>query len=132
MCFNFILRVVLKHFSFFEELSDILSYMCMGLHVKYPKVCLILMTLKFFEKMLEYQVTNLMQIRPVGAELFHTDGGTDEGQLIDAFRNCGNTPKLIFSDSIFYYLKRAKSCKVSLKAVSGKKLKRRPTVDSLQ
>jgi hypothetical protein len=38
-----------------------------------------------------------MQIRPVGAELFHahiqTDGPTDKTQLIVAFRNYANAPK---------------------------------------
>ena len=33
-----------------------------------------------------------MKIRPVGAELFHTDGRTDM-KLIVAFRNFANTPK---------------------------------------
>jgi len=31
-----------------------------------------------------------MQIRPVGAELFHADGLT---KLISVFRNCANAPK---------------------------------------
>jgi hypothetical protein len=38
-----------------------------------------------------------MKIRPVGAELFHTDGRTnrqaDMPKLIFAFRNTGNAPK---------------------------------------
>ena len=34
-----------------------------------------------------------MKIRPVGAELFHTDGQTDMPKLIFAFRNTANTPE---------------------------------------
>jgi len=33
-----------------------------------------------------------MKIRPVGAELFHADGQTDESKLILAFRNFANSP----------------------------------------
>jgi hypothetical protein len=39
-----------------------------------------------------------MKIRPVGAELFHTDGRTDRQtdmtKLIASFRNFANTPKI--------------------------------------
>jgi len=34
--FNFLCVFYLKHFYFLEELSEILSYMYIGLHVKYP------------------------------------------------------------------------------------------------
>jgi len=34
-----------------------------------------------------YQISNLMKIRPVGAELFHVDGRADMTKLIVAFRN---------------------------------------------
>ena len=34
-----------------------------------------------------------MKIRPVGAELFHTDGRPDTTKLIVAFRNFVNAPK---------------------------------------
>jgi len=34
-----------------------------------------------------------MKIRPVGAELFHTDGQTDMTELIVAFRNFANAPQ---------------------------------------
>jgi hypothetical protein len=40
---------------------------------------LIVITLEIFLKIFEYQVTILIKIRPVRAELFHADGGTDEG-----------------------------------------------------
>ena len=36
---------------------------------------------------------NFMQIRPVGAELFQTDGWTDMTELIVAFHNFANAPK---------------------------------------
>ena len=34
-----------------------------------------------------------MKIRPVGAELFHTDGQTDMTKLTDVYRNFANAPK---------------------------------------
>jgi len=39
------------------------------------------------------QVSNFMKIRPVGAELFHTDGRTDMTKLIVVFRNFANAHK---------------------------------------
>jgi len=34
-----------------------------------------------------------MKIRPLGAESFHADRGTDMMELITAFRNFANAPK---------------------------------------
>jgi hypothetical protein len=46
------------------------------------------------------QITNLMKIRPVGAELFHADGQrdgwSDMTKLIVAFNNFANAPKQSF------------------------------------
>jgi hypothetical protein len=39
------------------------------------------------------QTPNFMEIHPVGAELFHADGGADMTQLIVAFRNFVKAPK---------------------------------------
>jgi len=36
MCFDFLFKFYLKHFSFYEELSEILSHMYIGIHVKFP------------------------------------------------------------------------------------------------
>jgi hypothetical protein len=36
-----------------------------------------------------------MKIRPVGAELFHTDGRTDTAKPTVAFRNFANVPKKV-------------------------------------
>lgn len=55
------------------------------------------------------QISNFMKINPVEAELFHSDGCTD-GQsemanLIVAFLNCANAPKIISavnSEKIFH------------------------------
>jgi hypothetical protein len=53
--------------------------MCICLHVKYPlflrdfnKTCIFSTNLK------NAQVSNLIKIRPVGAQLFHADGQTDK------------------------------------------------------
>jgi hypothetical protein len=39
------------------------------------------------------QISNFMDVRPVGAELFHADGQTDMTKLRLAFRNFANAPK---------------------------------------
>jgi hypothetical protein len=40
--------------------------------------CPILMKLEFSQQLFENtQISNFIEIRPVGAELFHADGGTD-------------------------------------------------------
>jgi len=36
VCFDFLCNFCLEHFSFSEEMSEIWSKMCIGLHVKYP------------------------------------------------------------------------------------------------
>jgi len=38
-----------------------------------------------------------MKFRPVGAQLFHTDGWTDMTKLAVAFRNFANAPKTTVS-----------------------------------
>jgi hypothetical protein len=38
-------------------------------------------------------ISGFMQIRPVGAQLLHTDGQTDGRKLMVAFRNFANAPK---------------------------------------
>jgi hypothetical protein len=46
---------------------------------------------KFSKK--KSQISNLMKIRPVGAELFHEDGQTDMTKLTITFPNFANAPK---------------------------------------
>jgi hypothetical protein len=41
------------------------------------------------------EISNLMKICPVWAEVFHADGQTDMAKLIVAFRNFANAPKMI-------------------------------------
>jgi hypothetical protein len=40
-----------------------------------------------------------MKIRPVGAELFHTDRRTDMTELIVVFRYFANAPKIVDTNS---------------------------------
>ena len=77
--FSFSLQFCLKHFSFQDELREILSQIYIGLHVKYP-----LFLLDFNETSIcstdfpkNTPVSNFMKIRHVRAELFHVDGETD-------------------------------------------------------
>jgi len=96
MCFEFFYNLYLRHFSFFEELSEIRSKMCIGLHVKDP-----LFLLYFNEKFRDTFSKKYSNIK------FHTNsssrsrvvpcGGTaaqtDVTKLIVAFRNFANACK---------------------------------------
>jgi hypothetical protein len=68
------LKFCLKHFSIYEEFSEILSQMYIGLRVKCP---LFLSdfneTWIFSTDFRKTQISNFVKIRPVGAELFHGD-----------------------------------------------------------
>jgi hypothetical protein len=49
-------------------------------------------------------MSNFMKIRPVGTELFHTDGRTDMTEIIVAFRDFRNAPKNATSHAFKYAL----------------------------
>ena len=55
--------------------------------------CQILMKHEFSPHIFEKRSSNFMKIRPVGAELFRSDGQTGMTKLIVAFRNFANAPK---------------------------------------
>ena len=73
--------------------------MYMGLHVKYPSFLSDVNEYRIFWPDLRKntRISNLMKIRPVGAELFHrdeqTDRQTDMTKLRDVFRNFANVPE---------------------------------------
>jgi len=76
--------------------QDMIHKIYIGLRVK----CLILSSdfnetwiFSIFSK--NTQISIFMQIRPVGAELFHADGRTGMTKLIAAFRNFAKAPKKI-------------------------------------
>jgi len=46
------------------------------------------------------QISNFIEIRPVGAELFHADGQADTTKLIVAFSNSANAPKNCMPEEI--------------------------------
>ena len=85
MCFDFLYNLGMKHFPFREESSEILSYMYMGLHVKYPLFVSewYLNFLGRFSKNTE--ISNFMKIGPVEAELFPADRPTDMTKLTVVF-----------------------------------------------
>jgi hypothetical protein len=57
--------------------------------------CQILINLEFSRQTFDRQMSNSMDFRPVGAELFHADGRTDITKLIVAFRNFAKEPKML-------------------------------------
>ena len=99
MCFYFPYSFCLKHFSFWEDLSEMYSKPSSGLHSKYSSFLsdfkTWILSLESFSK--NTQRSNFMKIRPVGAEMFRAerreDGRTDITKLIVAFRNFWNAPK---------------------------------------
>jgi hypothetical protein len=75
--------------------------MYIGLHVKYPlflpDVEKVELLRQIFEKK---KLSNFIKIRPVEAELFHTDGQSDTTKLIPIFRNFASALKMILVYSI--------------------------------
>jgi hypothetical protein len=68
----------LRHFSFYEEFSEILPWMCKRLHVKYPLFLSDFNETWIFSTDFRKKTAQDIRIRPVGAELFHADGQTDK------------------------------------------------------
>jgi hypothetical protein len=66
--------------------------MYIGIHAKYPSFLSNSNETYFFLNKFskDIEISNFMKIRPVGAELFHTDRQTDMTKLIVAFRNFAN------------------------------------------
>jgi hypothetical protein len=98
VCFDFLYNFCLKHFSFQEELIEILSQMYTGLHVNHPLFLSDFNTIRIFSTDFQKntQLWNFIKIRPIEAQLFHADGRTDM-KLIVAFHNIPNAPKTAFS-----------------------------------
>ena len=87
MCLVFLYKNCLKHFSFWEEMSEIWPQMYTGLHV----MCLLFLShfneiwifSTGFKKSI--QMSNSIKIPSVGVELFHADGQTGIVKQIVAF-----------------------------------------------
>ena len=86
---------VWKHFSFREELSEIWSKICIGLHVKYRLIFPDFKETWIFpaDYRKNAQIRNLMKIHKVRVKLFHVDRRTDKTKMVVAFRNSANAPK---------------------------------------
>jgi hypothetical protein len=80
-CFIFLYNFCPKHLSFWEEMSEIRLWMCIGLGVKlqlFLSQCNETSILSTdFRKKKILQISNVTNPRPVGAELFHADRRTD-------------------------------------------------------
>jgi hypothetical protein len=83
--------------------------MYIGIHVKYR-----LLLSDFNETLLfsiyfrkNTQIPNFVKIRPVGAEAFHADGGTNgqtdrQAKLLVALRSFASAPKIVLSRFYFH------------------------------
>jgi len=95
VCFGFLYNFCLKHFSIWDEMSEIRQKMHNG-HVKCP---LLLFDLNetwvfytVFRKIIKYQ-TSWKSVQWEQSRSMWTDGRTDMTKLIVAFRNFANAPK---------------------------------------
>ena len=90
MCFDFLFKFCVQHFSFWEEISEMWSNVYICLYVKYS-LCMsdVNETWIFstdFSKKKNTRKSNLLKIRSVGAQLLHSHRQTDITKLIIAFR----------------------------------------------
>jgi hypothetical protein len=103
-CFDFPYNLYLKHFSFQEEFSEKLSYMIIGLRVKYTLLSSDFnQTLIFrtdFRKILDYRILHKF-VKPVPSCCMQTDGRMDI-KIIAVLRNA---PKMFsrISPNLTYY-----------------------------
>jgi hypothetical protein len=79
MCFDFLYKLCLKHFSFYQELSNIWSHLYTGLHAKYPLLTADIndtwiFSIRFSKNT---QMLSFMKIRPEGDDLLRADRPTD-------------------------------------------------------
>jgi hypothetical protein len=96
VCFDFLYNFCLKHFSFYEEFSEILLQMCVGLHVKCPLyfsdfigICI------FFTDFLQFSDTKFDENPSSWSRVFpcrRTDNRLDDPKIF-AFQNFAKAPK---------------------------------------
>jgi len=92
ICFS--VQLVPKRFSFKEELSEMWSKMCIGLHVSTRCSCQILMKLELYVQIFEkYSNTKLHENPSSGSRVFNVDGRTDMTKLLVTFRSFSNAPE---------------------------------------
>jgi hypothetical protein len=94
VCFDFLYNLRLKHFSFYDEVSEIWSKMSGGLHVKHPLFLSDLnetYSLDIFSKNIKLHENPSSRSRfvPCG----ETDGRKNMTKLTVAFRNFAKAPK---------------------------------------
>ena len=100
MYFDFLYEFYLKHFSIYQELSELFLWMYVGLSIK----CLLLLSsfnkswISSTASRKSSQISNFKKIRPMRAQLFHADRRTGERtvvtKLVIAFHNFPNALKM--------------------------------------
>ena len=117
MCSDFLYNLCPKHFSFWEELSKILSHTYTGFHIKYPLFLAgfnqISMFVTDFQKILKYKISWKSSQWELSCSMWisrQTDRQADMTKLAAAFCNFVTAPKkdhvyqkhLIFVDRLHY------------------------------
>jgi hypothetical protein len=90
--FLFCLQICLKHFSLWEEFSEVLSSMYIGVRVKYRYSCQVVVKLEFSRQIFERSWNIKFRENPHSGSRVVRCGRTDM-KLIIAFRNFANAPK---------------------------------------
>jgi hypothetical protein len=94
VCFDILYNFCLKHFSFYEELSEILHKLTLVCMYTARHSFQIFTKFEFSRQIFEkYSDIKFYKNPPVGAELFYADGRTDRHDAVVAFRNFENVPE---------------------------------------
>jgi hypothetical protein len=93
MCFDFLYKFCLKHFSFHEELAEIWSRMYIGLHVNYPLFMSAFNETLVSGRIFEKHSNVIFHGNSSSGSRVIPCGQTDMTKLTVAFRNFANEPK---------------------------------------
>jgi hypothetical protein len=95
MCFDFLYTFCLKCFLFYEEFSDILLQIYVGIYVKHPLFLLVLIKFKFSLQIFEKAINTKFHGNPSSGNgcSLRTDGQTNRTKLTVAFCNFAKASK---------------------------------------
>jgi hypothetical protein len=95
VCFDFFYKIVLKHFSYWKELTGMWSEMCIGFRVKYRLFLSDFNDTWIFSTDFQKKIIKFLKIPPSGSRIIpcgRIDRQTDMTKLIIAFLNFAKAP----------------------------------------